>query len=239
MILMVSHHGLGHGEQRGDTRLQDLARRLSDDLKSRINGSIPSSSLRCRSSTPGMAMIRCTGKERPNQFSIWVTCKKCGLRLSRGGHGETRTLGAPPEHVQLAQQELAQIYDASEMNEKIMPGKINGDQGTPAPSHQGPMQCKAGHQGQRPSWQGTVGAGNSYWLHSRADRHSNNNWDSFNRGTNTGISYTGADDTDKDNKECVAEPINSISGTHCRGQGKGSSDILRWRRSSRTWSSLG
>ena len=46
------------------------------------------------------------------------------MKASRGGHGETRTLGAPPEHVQLAQQELAQIYSATEMNEKIMLGKI-------------------------------------------------------------------------------------------------------------------
>lgn len=70
------------------------------------------------------------GKEKSNQYSTWVSCKKCGLRLSykvkasRGGHGETRSLGGPPEHVQLAQQELAQIYDAADMNEKIMLGKI-------------------------------------------------------------------------------------------------------------------
>ena len=213
---MVSHHGLGHGEQRDDMRLQDLARRLSN-LKSRINGSIPSSSLRCRSSTPGMAMIHCTGKEKPNQFSIWVTCKKCGLRLSRGGHGETRTLGAPPEHVQLAQQELAQIYDASEMNEKIMLGKINGDQGTPAPSHQGPMQCEAGHQGQRPSWQRTVLGQETTAGYTAGPTGAPTTTGTVSTEAPTPAFPTPAPKTwTKDNKECVAEPMNSISGTHLR-----------------------
>ena len=40
------------------------------------------------------------------------------------GHGESRTVGPAPEIVAMAQDELQQIYQPTEMNEKIFQGKV-------------------------------------------------------------------------------------------------------------------
>ena len=68
------------------------------------------------------------GRERSNQYARWTSCPKCGLRLTYEtkvkGHGETRSLGAAPELVAMAQEELQLVYQANEMNEKIFQGKV-------------------------------------------------------------------------------------------------------------------
>ena len=69
-----------------------------------------------------------SGKEKSNQYARWTSCKRCGLRLSyvvkTKGHGETRSVGPAPELVAMAQDELQQIYQPVEMNEKIFMGKV-------------------------------------------------------------------------------------------------------------------
>lgn len=70
-----------------------------------------------------------SGREKSNQFASWTSCKRCGLRLSyvvktSRGHGESRTVGPAPEIVAMAQDELQQIYQPTEMNEKIFQGKV-------------------------------------------------------------------------------------------------------------------
>ena len=79
MVLMMTGHDHGHGEQHDGTNLQDLARRLSD-LKSRIHGSIPSCSPDTDPRQVGWPCngTHCLGKEKSNQYSTWVSCKRCG-----------------------------------------------------------------------------------------------------------------------------------------------------------------
>ena len=38
------------------------------------------------------------------------------------------------------------------------------------------------------------------------------------RGTNTGITNNGSEDTSKDVTKCVTKPFHSICGAHCGGQ---------------------
>ena len=70
-----------------------------------------------------------SGREKSNQYASWTSCKKCGLRLSyvvktSRGHGDSRAVGPAPEIVAMAQDELQQIYQPAEMNEKIFMGKV-------------------------------------------------------------------------------------------------------------------
>ena len=69
-----------------------------------------------------------SGREKNNQYARWTSCKTCGLRLSyvvkTKGHGESRSVGPAPELVAMAQEELQQVYQPVEMNEKIFMGKV-------------------------------------------------------------------------------------------------------------------
>ena len=68
------------------------------------------------------------GKERSNKTAMWQACSRCGLRLryvTKGsGHGETRAIGPPPEHVELAQEELKEEFTSMTVTEKIFNGKL-------------------------------------------------------------------------------------------------------------------
>ena len=62
------------------------------------------------------------GPQRKNKFASWHAC---GLRLSytakNGYTGESRSIGADPQHVAAAQEELKMVYS---MNETIFTGKL-------------------------------------------------------------------------------------------------------------------
>ena len=68
------------------------------------------------------------GKDKSNKSATWQSCERCGLRLkyvTKGkATGESRAIGPPPDQVEAAQLELAQIYDVDQMNEKIFNGKL-------------------------------------------------------------------------------------------------------------------
>ena len=68
------------------------------------------------------------GNRKGNQHAAWVSCKRCGLRMSYEAKGtmtgQYRSLGAPPEMIAMAQEELRMSFAPSEMNEKIFAGKL-------------------------------------------------------------------------------------------------------------------
>lgn len=68
------------------------------------------------------------GPQRTNKFAAWQACNHCGLRLrytTKGtGTGDNRAIGPPPDHVELAQLELQEAFQAHEITEKIFNGKL-------------------------------------------------------------------------------------------------------------------
>ena len=111
------------------TKLSSLSQRLSL-LRRSLHGDYDScgcSSGR-RSSSRRVVAAHIPGNRKGNQHAVWVSCKRCGLRMGYEFKGQMtgqyRSLGAPPEMIAMAQEELRQNFAASEMNEKIFAGKL-------------------------------------------------------------------------------------------------------------------
>lgn len=68
------------------------------------------------------------GKDRSNKYAVWNSCTRCGLRLryvsKSGYHGATRAIGPPPDHVEIAQAELKELYTSTTVTEKVFNGKL-------------------------------------------------------------------------------------------------------------------
>ena len=68
------------------------------------------------------------GKLRSNQFASWVTCAKCGLRLSyntkKMGTGGSRQMGPDPNVIRISLADLEKTRAATEITEGIVNGKI-------------------------------------------------------------------------------------------------------------------
>ena len=68
------------------------------------------------------------GKEKSNQYAVWQSCTRCGLRLRYVNksvyQGDTRAIGPPTDLVLQAQTELQRDFEARQMTEKIFNGKL-------------------------------------------------------------------------------------------------------------------
>ena len=70
--------------------------------------------------------------EQGNQWGRWVNCGRCGIRLqytATAGKGKHRTAGPQPHILKKAIEELQLDYEAENMTEQIMKGKIIEIQG--------------------------------------------------------------------------------------------------------------
>ena len=68
------------------------------------------------------------GKERQNQFAVWATCARCGLRLryssKRGSHGNDRQFAVIPHLHKETLEELEKTIPASMCTERLVEGKM-------------------------------------------------------------------------------------------------------------------